>query len=37
MKKGKKILTAVGCVALAAAIGTGAWLGYVRHESKNIT
>ena len=34
MKKGKKILTAVGCVALAAAIGTGAWLGYVRHESK---
>lgn len=34
MKKGKKILTVVGCVALAAAIGTGAWLGYVRHESK---
>jgi pimeloyl-ACP methyl ester carboxylesterase len=34
MKKGKKILTAVGCVALAAAIGTGAWLGYVRQESK---
>ena len=34
MKKGKKILTAVGCVALTAVIGAGAWLGYVRQESK---
>lgn len=34
MKKGKKILKAVGCVALSAIIGAGAWLGYVRNESK---
>ena len=34
MKKSKKILTTVGCVALTAAIGAGAWLGYVRNESK---
>ena len=34
MKKGKKILAVVGCVALSAAIGAGAWLGYVRQESK---
>ena len=34
MKKGKKILKAVGCVALTAAIGAGTWLGYVRQESK---
>ena len=34
MKKGKKILATVGCVALVAAIGTGAWLTYVRQESK---
>ena len=34
MKKGKKILAAVGCVALTAAIGAGVWLGYVRQESK---
>lgn len=34
MKKGKKILKAVGCVALTAAIGAGAWLGYVRQESE---
>ncbi len=34
MKKAKKILKAVGCVALTAVIGAGAWLGYVRHESK---
>lgn len=34
MKKGMKILKAVGCVALTAAIGAGAWLGYVRQESK---
>ena len=32
--KPKKILKAVGCVALTAAIGTGIWLGYVRNESK---
>lgn len=34
MKKGKKILKTVGCVALSAIIGAGAWLGYVRNESK---
>ena len=34
MKKGKKILAAVGCVALTAVIGAGAWIGYVRQESK---
>ena len=34
MKKRKKILKAVGCVALTAVIGAGAWLGYVRQESK---
>ena len=34
MKKGKKILKVVGCVALSVAIGAGAWLGYVRQESK---
>lgn len=34
MKKGNKILKVVGCVALSAAIGAGAWLGYVRQESK---
>lgn len=34
MKKGKKIIKVVGCVALTAAIGAGAWFGYVRQESK---
>ena len=34
MKKGKKIFTAVGCVALAATIGIGAWKMYVRNESQ---
>ncbi len=34
MKKSTKIIKAVGCVALTAAIGAGAWLGYVRNESK---
>ena len=34
MKKAIKILKAVGCIALSAAIGAGAWLGYVRNESK---
>ena len=34
MKKGKKVLVGVGCVALAALIGMGAWKGYVRQESK---
>lgn len=34
MKKGKKIIITLGCVVLAAAIGTGAWLGAVRHQSK---
>ena len=34
MKKGKKILIAVGCVALVAAIGTGAWKIAVRNASK---
>ena len=34
MKKGKKIIKAVGCVALTAVIGAGIWRGYVRQESK---
>ena len=34
MKKAKKILKAVGCVALTAVIGAGIWQGYVRNESK---
>ncbi len=33
MKKGKKILTAVGCIVLCAAVGTVCWKGYVRRES----
>lgn len=35
MKKPLKILTAVGCVALTAVIGLGAWQVYVRQASKN--
>lgn len=35
MKKSLKILTAVGCVALSAVIGLGAWQVYVRQQSKN--
>ena len=35
MKKGKKILKAVGCVALATVIGAGAWQIYVRQASKD--
>ena len=34
MKKSGKILTAVGCVALSAVIGLGAWQVYVRQASK---
>lgn len=34
MKKAKKILTAVGCVALSAVIGAGIWQIYVRQASK---
>ena len=35
MKKSKKILKAVGCVALSAVIGAGMWQVYVRQASKN--
>ena len=35
MKKSKKILKAVGCVALSAVIGAGIWQVYVRQASKN--
>lgn len=35
MKKSKKILTAVGCVALSAVIGAGIWQVYVRQASKD--
>lgn len=35
MKKSHKILTTVGCVALSAVIGLGAWQIYVRQQSKN--
>ena len=35
MKKPLKILTAVGCVALSAVIGLGAWQIYVRQASKS--
>lgn len=35
MKKTFKILTAVGCVALSAVIGLGAWQVYVRQASKS--
>lgn len=34
MKKAKKIFKAVGCMAIATAIGVGAWNIYVRTESK---
>ncbi len=34
MKKAKKILKAVGCVALSAVIGAGIWQIYVRQASK---
>lgn len=34
MKNGKKLLKAVGCVALTAVIGAGIWQSYVRNESK---
>lgn len=34
MKKGKKTLIAVGCVALATVIGAGGWMAYVRNQSK---
>ena len=34
MKKGKSLLVAVGCVALAAAVGFAGWKGYIRQESK---
>lgn len=35
MKKGKKALAAVGCVALSVLIGAGVWQLYVRHQSKS--
>ena len=35
MKKSKKILKAVGCVALSAVIGAGIWQVYVRQASKD--
>ena len=35
MKKSAKIFVSVGCVALTAAIGFGAWRVYVRQQSKN--
>ena len=35
MKKSLKLLTAVGCVALSAVVGLGAWQVYVRQQSKN--
>ncbi len=35
MKK-KKVLAAVGCVALSFVIGAGIWQAYVRHESKKL-
>lgn len=35
MKKGKKVLTAVGCVALSVVLGAGVWQIYVRQQSKN--
>ncbi len=34
MKKGKKILTALGATALVIAVGVGSYLAVVRHESK---
>ena len=34
MKKSKKILKAVGCVAVATVIGVSAWNLYIRNESK---
>lgn len=34
MKKGKKLLKAVGSVALAVVLGAGVWQVYVRNESK---
>ncbi len=33
MKKGKKALVAVGCIALAATVGITSWKGYIRKES----
>lgn len=35
MKKSFKFLTALGCVALSAVVGLGAWQLYVRQQSKN--
>ncbi len=35
MKKGKKVLTAFGCVALSVVLGAGIWQIYVRQQSKN--
>ena len=35
MKKSLKVLTAFGCVALAAVVGLGVWQIYVRRQSKN--
>lgn len=35
MKKGKKVLTAVGCVALSVVLSAGIWQIYVREQSKN--
>ena len=34
MKKGKKILVSIGCIALTAAIGAGVWRGIVRSQSE---
>ncbi|MBR3835658.1 MAG: alpha/beta hydrolase [Clostridia bacterium] len=34
MKKGKKILTAVGCLVLSVVVGAGVWQIYVRQQSK---
>ncbi|MBQ6600681.1 MAG: alpha/beta hydrolase [Clostridia bacterium] len=35
MKKSLKILTALGCIALSAVVGLGAWQVYIRQQSKN--
>ena len=35
MKKSLKILTALGCIALSAVVGLGAWKAYIRQQSKN--
>ncbi len=35
MKKSLKIFSAVGCIALSAVVGLGAWQLYVRQQSKN--